>query len=164
MMPARHMLTRFVTPLAGKGSRRSLSTAALAAALLAAATLSAPPARAAYELYPGEKLQVIAVPLKGTLTLSGWTRDGKGVVYSLPVKKGETFRFRFKPRNNFVGLVIFDEKGDDTDELFSSQGVESDKQLTAETDTSWIIRPYYARMSPRRGLGAPYTIEVAPAK
>ena len=135
-----------------------------ALAIAAALSLSAGPLLAAYELYPGEKLQAIAVPLKGPLTLSGWTRDGKGVVYSLPVKKGEKFRFRFKPRNNFVGLVIFDEKGDDNDELFSSQGVETDKELVAETDTNWIIRPYYARMSPRRGLGAPYRIEVIPEK
>ena len=173
MMPVAHMLIRWFKPAAGKGTRHTLragrpaaapSAALLATALLAAVTTAARPALAAYELYPGEKLQVIAVPLKGPLTMTGWTRDGRGVVYSLPVKKGEKFRFRFKPRNNFVGLVIFDEKGDDTDELFSSQGVDTDKELVAETDTSWIIRPYYARMSPRRGLGAPYSIEVMPEK
>jgi hypothetical protein len=129
---------------------------------LALSLVAALPA-AAYELYPGEKLQPIATPLKSPLKLSGWTRDGRGVVYSLDVKKGETYRFRFKPRNNFVGLVIFDENGEDTD-LFSTQGVEADKEIEAETDTRWIIRPYYARMSPRRGLGAPYEIEISPAK
>lgn len=100
------------------------------------------------------------------MTLSGWTRDGRGTVYSLEVKKGETFRFRFKPRNNFVGLVVFDGKseGEDTDDLFSTQGVDADKELQAEEDTTWIIRPYYARMSPRRGLGAPYEIEVTAEK
>nr|WP_316652666.1 hypothetical protein [uncultured Gellertiella sp.] len=120
------------------------------------------PLQAAYELYPGEKLRAIAVPLKGPLRLSGWTRDGKGIVYSLPVKPGQKFRFRFKPRNNYVGLVVFDEKGDDSDELFSSQGVDADKELVADTETNWIIRPYYARMSPRRGLGAPYAFEIVP--
>jgi hypothetical protein len=129
----------------------------LALALSLAAALPA----VAYELYPGEKLQPIATPLKSALKLSGWTRDGRGVVYSLDVKKGETYRFRFKPRNNFVGLVIFDENGEDTD-LFSTQGVEADREIEAETDTRWIIRPYYARMSPRRGLGAPYEIEISP--
>lgn len=132
---------------------------------LAIAVLFAPALPAsAYELYPGEKLQPIATPLKGPLVLSGWTRDGRGTVYSLPVKKGETFQFRFKPRNNFVGLVIFDENGDDSDDLFTTQGVEADKVLEVESDSKWIIRPYYARMSPRRGLGAPYRIEVVPGK
>lgn len=136
---------------------KTAGIAALASALFLA---SAGPLSAAYELYPGEKLQTIATPLKGTLTLSGWTRDGRGVVYSLPVKKGEKFRFRFTPRNDFVGLVIFDEQGDDTDELYSGQGTAADKQLVADKDTNWIIRPFYARMSPRRGLGAPYRIEI----
>ncbi|MBB4064286.1 hypothetical protein [Gellertiella hungarica] len=129
---------------------------------LALGLAAAAPAFAAYELYPGERLQGIAVPLKGPLTLSGWTREGRGIVYSLPVKAGESFRFRFKPRNNFVGLVVFDEQGEDEEELFSVQGTEADKVLKAETDTSWIIRPYYARMSPRRGPGAPYSIEIIP--
>lgn len=118
----------------------------------------------AYELYPGEKLQPVATPLEGPLVLGGWTRDGRGTVYGLPVKKGERFRFRFEPRNNFVGLVIFDENGGDSDDLFSTQGVAADKVIEAEADSTWIIRPYYARMSPRRGLGAPYTIEVLPVK
>ncbi len=131
--------------------------AALAGALLLAGS---GPLLAAYELYPGETLRTIATPLKGPLTLSGWTRDGRGVVYSLPVKKGEKFRFRFKPRNDFVGLVIFDEQGEDTDELYSGQGTVADTELVADKDTNWIIRPYYARMSPRRGFGAPYRIEI----
>ena len=135
----------------------------LATALSTAAILSVPGAAlAGYELYPGEKLQPIAVPLKGPLTLSGWTRDGKGVVYSLQVKTGQKFRFHFTPRNNFVGLVVFDENGDNTDELLSSQGVEEEREIEAETDTTWIIRPYYARMSPRRGMGAPYTFRIIP--
>ncbi len=143
----------------------TIAAAPLAGALLIAGLTIAQPA-GAYELYPGEKLQPIATPIKGTLTLSGWTRDGRGTVYSLEVKKGETFRFRFKPRNNFVGLVVFDGKseGEDTDDLFSTQGVDADKELQAEEDTTWIIRPYYARMSPRRGLGAPYEIEVTAEK
>lgn len=123
---------------------------------------SGQPAQAAYELYPGERLQGIAVPLKGPLTLSGWTRDGHGIVYSLQVRAGESFRFRFKPRNGFVGLVVFDEMGEDEDELFSVQGTEADKVLKSDKDAVWIIRPYYARMAPRRGLGAPYSIVIDP--
>ena len=140
-------------------SRRDLLCLGLTAAGFAAA---AKPAFAMYELYPGERLQGIAVPLRGPLTLTGWTRDGRGVVYSLQVKAGQSFRFQFKPRNKFVGLVIFDEVGEDEDELFSTQGGEADKVLASEKDAVWIIRPYYARMSPRRGLGAPYSIVITP--
>ncbi len=145
-------------------ARTALSRRALLGLLLTAAALgtAAGSAHAAYELYPGERLQAIALPLKGPLTLSGWTRDGRGVVYSLEVKAGQSFRFQFKPRNNFIGLVIFDENGEDEDELFSVQGQEADKVLTSDKDAVWIIRPYYARMSPRRGLGAPYSITVTP--
>ena len=142
--------------MTGFSNARLRAVAVMSALLLA----SAAPLLAAYELYPGEKLRTIATPLKGPLVLSGWTRDGRGVVYSLPVKKGEKFRFRFKPRNDFIGLVIFDEQGEDTDELYSGQGTEADRELVADKDTNWIIRPYYARMSPRRGFGAPYRIEI----
>lgn len=141
-----------------------LTRRALMLALAAGLSLAAGPhaAHAAYELYPGERLQGIALPLKGPLTLSGWTRDGRGVVYSLEVKSGQSFRFRFEPRNRFVGLVIFDEAGEEEDELFSVQGTAADKVLTAQKDTVWIIRPYYARMAPRRGMGAPYAITLEP--
>lgn len=140
-------------------TRRALLLSTLGGLCLAAIPH---PAHAAYELYPGERLQGIALPLKGPLTLSGWTRDGRGVVYSLQVEAGQSFRFQFKPRNRFVGLVIFDEAGEEEDELFSVQGTEADQVLKAEKDTVWIIRPYYARMSPRRGMGAPYAITITP--
>ena len=42
------------------------------------------------------------------------------------------------------------------------QGTEADKVLKSDKDAVWIIRPYYARMSPRRGLGAPYSFVIQP--
>ena len=34
--------------------------------------------------------------------------------------------------------------------------------VTVKTSTTWLLRPYYSKASPRRGLGAPYSILIEP--
>lgn len=111
-------------------------------------------------LYPGEKLVDATLPADGRLTLKGWTRDGRGAVYRLAVKKGETYEIAFAARSKFTGLVVFDMSLPvDAEGLFSSEDAVGGKgSLTADKDTTWLIRPYYSKMSPRRGLGAPYLV------
>lgn len=138
---------------------RVLVAGALFALGAAGPVLADPPAP---WLYPGEKLVDAAMPPAGPLMLDGWTRDGRGSVYRLAVKKGETYEIAFKARGKFTGLVVFDMSLPvDAEGLFSSEdAVGGVGTLTAEKDTTWLIRPYYSRMSPRRGLGAPYEIRL----
>lgn len=126
--------------------------------LLANAAFADPPHP---PLYPGERLLPVMLPPTGPLHLGGWTRSGNGDVYSLHVLKGQKLDIRFESRSKFAYLVIFDLGNTDDEAIYSSDENGLETRLTATANTTWLIRPYYSRMSPRRGLGAPYGIVIA---
>ncbi|PWE57947.1 hypothetical protein DEM27_01790 [Metarhizobium album] len=111
-------------------------------------------------LYKGEKLVPIEPPVGKPLELSGWTRDGRSHVYSLHVKRGQTVGINFWTPSRFTYLVMFDVSRPDDEAFYSSDEDGNIKSLPVANNTTWLIRPYYSRVSPRRGLGAPYKVVI----
>ena len=102
----------------------------------------------------------IEPPVGKPLELSGWTRDGRSQVYSLHVKRGQTVGINFWTPSRFTYLVMFDVSRPDDEAFYSSDEDGNIKSLPVANNTTWLIRPYYSRVSPRRGLGAPYKVVI----
>lgn len=111
-------------------------------------------------LYPGEKLKVLNSVSKD-IVLHGWTRIGKGIVYLLPVKKGEHLKIIFSSRSHFSNLAMFDLLQDDNIEAIYSSDIDgNDYVLNSDTEKTLLLRVYYPKVNRRRGLGVPYTIHI----
>lgn len=108
----------------------------------------------------GEQLKAVEMPASGNLKLNGWTRQGRGEVYRLKVKAGETLKVSLASRSEFVVMAIFDFGKPDDDAIFFSDTGNNTTVLTPAADTEWLIRPILVLSSSRRGLGANYTITV----
>lgn len=130
--------------------------------LLAALLVGAGPVRAEDNVWldQGEHLKEVTLGAQAPLALEGWTRQGRGDVYRLPVKAGQTLRITLKTSSEFVFMAIFDLAHPDDDALFFSDSGGKSAVLTAKTDTQWLIRPTLVLGSPRRGWGANYTVTI----
>jgi hypothetical protein len=133
-------------------------TIAMAAALmlLAGAAFAQTP-----DLQPGEQLETLQFPA-ATMELKGWTKFGKGRVYTLPVKAGQHVKISFSTKSKFAFLAIFDLAAPDDEAVFGTDEDGETYNITVKNSTTWLLRPYYSKASPRRGLGAPYSILVEP--
>lgn len=131
----------------------------LAAGLIA---LAAGPALAEEPtLYPGERLVDITLPDNGHLIEEGWTRTGKAIAYRLKVPKGTKLRIFMKASSHFTFLVVFDLNDvEPKDAIYSSDVRPLPAHITAENDMDLLIRPYFAKIAARRGLGAHFEIEI----
>lgn len=130
--------------------------------ITAAVLLSAAAAMAqAPQLNPGEKLEKLQFPAVA-MQLKGWTKFGNGKVYTLPVRAGQRVKVSFSTKSKYAYLAIFDLSKPDDEAFFGTDenGITAD--VTVKEDTTWLLRPYYSRVSPRRGLGAPYGILIEP--
>ncbi len=94
--------------------------------------------------------------------LSGWTKFGKGKVYTLPLKKGQHVRVTFSSKSKYTFMAIFDLSSDDDESFFGTDEDGMTADVTVNEDTTWLIKPYYSRVTRRRGLGAPYKILIDP--
>jgi hypothetical protein len=113
------------------------------------------------DLERGEKLVNITLPANGHLLKSGWTRAGRAVSYRMPLAAGEKLKIFFKASSRFTYLVIFDLNDEDAgDALFSSDSQRLPARISAEKDMDLLIRPFFAKQSPRRGLGSHFEIEI----
>lgn len=112
-------------------------------------------------LNPGEVLKEIGQITADGLRLNGWTRQGKGNVYRLPVKSGETISITLTASSEFVNFAVFDMAHPDDDAIFFSDSGAKVATLKAEADTWWLIRPILILSAPRRGLGAHYDLSIA---
>lgn len=130
-------------------------TAFLLAALPAAATEP--------ELYRGEKLVNLTLPSDGQLTKSGWTRSGKAVAYRMKVPRGAEMTINMTASAaRFTYLVIFDLNDPvPEDALYSSDSRRLPAHIfaDAERDMDLLIRPFFAKQAPRRGLGSHFVLE-----
>ncbi|MBB3944898.1 hypothetical protein GGQ73_000823 [Rhizobium skierniewicense] len=108
----------------------------------------------------GESLKPATMPTTGPLVLNGWTRQGRGDVYRLKVKAGETLKVTLTSRSEFVVMAIFDFAKPEDDAIFFSEAGRNTAVLTPNADTEWLVRPILVLSSSRRGLGANYTITV----
>ncbi|MEK1892668.1 MAG: hypothetical protein AAAB20_05175 [Rhizobium sp.] len=113
------------------------------------------------ELQPGERLEKLQFPA-ATMELKGWTKFGNGRVYTLPVKAGQHVKVSFATKSKFAFLSIFDLAMPDEEAIFGTDEDGSSYTITVKDSTTWLLRPYYSKVSPRRGLGAPYSILVEP--
>lgn len=109
-------------------------------------------------LYKGERLVRVELLPGKPLHLKGWTRDGRGTVYSLHVRQGETVGLNFWAQSRFTYLVIFDAAKPDEDAFYGSDEDGNVKTFRIAKSTTWLVRPYYSKAVPRRGIGAPYSI------
>ena len=124
--------------------------------------LAASPALAqAPQLDPGEKLEKLQYPAV-TMQIKAWTKFGNGHVYTLPVKAGQHVKISFTTRSQFAFLAIFDLSKADDEAFFGTDEDGSTLDTIVKEDTTWLLRPYYSKVSPRRGLGAPYTLLIEP--
>jgi len=112
----------------------------------------------------GERLKEVALPPTGPLKLDGWTRRGRGDVYRLKVKAGQTMKVELTSSSEFVLMAIFDFSTPDQDAIFFSDSEGKIATLTPKADTEWLIRPTLILGSPRRGLGAHYILTVSTQK
>jgi hypothetical protein len=94
--------------------------------------------------------------------LSGWTKFGKGKVYTLPLKKGQHVRVTFSSKSKYAFMAIFDLSSDADESFFGTDEDGMTADVVVEKDTTWLIKPYYSRVTRRRGLGAPYDILIDP--
>jgi hypothetical protein len=113
------------------------------------------------ELQPGERLEKLQFPA-AVMELKGWTKFGNGRVYTLPVKAGQHVKVSFSTKSKFAFLSIFDLATPDEEAVFGTDEDGSSYNITVKDSTTWLLRPYYSKVSPRRGLGAPYSILVEP--
>ncbi|MDQ0559615.1 hypothetical protein QO004_001393 [Rhizobium mesoamericanum] len=113
------------------------------------------------ELQPGERLEKLEFPA-ATMQLKGWTKFGNGRVYTLPVKAGQHVKVSFSTKSKFTFLSIFDLATPDEEAIFGTDEDGESYNITVKESTTWLLRPYYSKVSPRRGLGAPYSILVEP--
>ena len=134
------------------------SALTVAAALL----LSAPAALAQTpQLDPGEKLEKLQFPAV-TMQLKGWTKFGNSDVYTLPVRAGQHVKISFETKSKFAFLAIFDLSKPDDEAFFGTDEDGTSYETTVKENATWLLRPYYSKVSPRRGLGAPYSILIEP--
>jgi hypothetical protein len=68
----------------------------------------------------------------------------------------------FATKSKFAYLAIFDLSSPDDEAIFGTDEDGESYNTTIKQDTTWLLRPYYSKASPRRGLGAPYSIMVEP--
>ena len=118
-------------------------------------------------LFDGEKLQKLEPPSNGKVELKGWVKNGKAVVYTLSVKKGQVANIQFEASNKAALLIFFDLARPDDDAIYSSDLDGRSFKITAESDSIWLIRPFFSLIAPRRGPGAQYRVHMslsAPAK
>lgn len=109
----------------------------------------------------GEKIKTITLPDNGHLMIDGWTRAGRAASYRLKAPAGTNLKIFFKASSRFTYLVMFDLDGaDPTDAIFSSDSNRLPAMIHAEKDMDLWIRPFFAKQSPRRGLGAHFEVEI----
>ncbi|PDT12743.1 hypothetical protein [Rhizobium sp. M1] len=113
------------------------------------------------QLDPGEKLEKLQFPAV-TMQLKGWTKFGNSHVYTLPVRAGQHIKISFATKSKFAFLAIFDLSKPDDEAFFGTDEDGTNFQTTAKESTTWLLRPYYSKVSPRRGLGAPFSILIEP--
>ncbi|SCB19131.1 hypothetical protein GA0061103_2667 [Rhizobium multihospitium] len=113
------------------------------------------------QLDRGEKLEKIALPAV-LEKLTGWTKFGKGKVYLLPLKKGQHVRISFSSKSKYAYMAIFDLSSSEDESFFGTDEDGDTADVTVNEDTTWLIKPYYSRVTRRRGLGAPYEILIDP--
>lgn len=113
------------------------------------------------EVDPGQKVVKLGYP--ATLEkLSGWTKYDRGKVYMLPVKAGDHLRITFSSKNPYAFMAIFDLSSNEDESFFGTDENGPTADVTVRKPTTWLIKPYYSRVTRRRGLGAPYTITIDP--
>ena len=139
-----------------KSPVKSIITLAAALFLSASAALAQTP-----QLDPGEKIEKLQFPAV-TMQLKGWTKFGNSHVYTLPVRAGQHVKISFETRSQFAFLAIFDLSKADDEAFFGTDEDGSALDTVVKDDTTWLLRPYYSKVSPRRGLGAPYTLMIEP--
>jgi hypothetical protein len=113
------------------------------------------------QLEPGEKLEKLQFPAV-TMQIKGWTKFGNTRVYTLPVRAGQHVRLSFATKSKYAFLAAFDLSKPDEEAFFGTDEDGDTLNVTVKENTTWLLRPYYSKVSPRRGLGAPYTLLVEP--
>ncbi|ENN88936.1 hypothetical protein RHSP_10343 [Rhizobium freirei PRF 81] len=113
------------------------------------------------QLDRGEKIEKLGFPAV-LEKLTGWTKFGKGKVYTLPLKKGQHVRITFSSKSKYTFMAIFDLSSNDDESFFGTDEDGDTADVTLNEDTTWLIKPYYSRVTRRRGLGAPYEILIDP--
>ena len=136
--------------------RRLLAIGTLLALGIAPAT-----AQQAPQLDPGEKLEKLQFPAV-TMQIKGWTKFGNSHVYTLPVKAGQHVKISFTTKSQYAFLAVFDLSKADDEAFFGTDEDGTTLDTVAKENTTWMLRPYYSKVSPRRGLGAPYTLLIEP--
>ena len=123
---------------------REMSVAVLLWSMAITVAMAQPQSPEPY-LNDGEILRQIVVPQDAPLRIDGWTKQGRGEVYTLAVRAGQSFEFRFSPRSAFAPLVIFDLSRPADDAIFASDVDGNVARLTADADTVWLMRPVLIR-------------------
>ncbi|NLS17972.1 hypothetical protein HGP16_15525 [Rhizobium sp. P40RR-XXII] len=113
------------------------------------------------QLDRGEKVEKLGFPAV-LEKLTGWTKFGKGKVYTLPLKKGQHVRITFSSKSKYAYMAIFDLSSSEDESFFGTDEDGNTADVTVNEDTTWLIKPYYSRVTRRRGLGAPYEILIDP--
>jgi hypothetical protein len=113
------------------------------------------------ELDRGEVLEKLGFPAV-TEKLTGWTKFGKGKVYTLPIKAGQHVKITFATKSQYAYMAIFDLTSSADEAFFGTDEDGLTADVTVSADTTWLIKPYYSRVTRRRGLGAPYSILIEP--
>ncbi len=139
-----------------KSPIKSIATLAAALFLFAPVALAQTP-----QLDPGEKLEKLQFPAV-TMQLKGWTKFGNSDVYTLPVRAGQHVKISFETKSKFAFLAIFDLSKPDDEAFFGTDEDGTSYETTVKENATWLLRPYYSKVSPRRGLGAPYSILIEP--
>lgn len=139
-----------------KSPVKSITTLAAALFLSASAALAQTP-----QLDPGEKLEKLQFPAV-TMQLKGWTKFGNSHVYTLPVRTGQHVKISFETKSKYAFLAIFDLSKPDDEAFFGTDEDGTSYEATVKENATWLLRPYYSKVSPRRGLGAPYSILIEP--
>jgi hypothetical protein len=78
------------------------------------------------------------------------------------VRVDQHVKISFETKSKFAYLAIFDLSKPDDEAFFGTDEDGTSYETTVKENATWLLRPYYSKVSPRRGLGAPYSILIEP--
>lgn len=109
----------------------------------------------------GDRLEALAFPPQGSLTVDGEADGYVAPVYAVPVAAGQTLTVTLESASANIYFNVSDAVDHSGAALFGGEMDGKTATLTAERDMTYVVTPFQPRASARRGEVAPYRLTVA---
>lgn len=109
----------------------------------------------------GDRLEPLAFPPRGSLTVEGEADGYVAPVYVVPVAAGQTLIVTLESASTNIYFNVSDAVDHSGAALFRGEIDGATSTLTADRDMTYVVTPFQPRASARRGEVAPYRLTVA---